>query len=556
VGEARRLTDHPTTVDAWQWGQKSDRIYFTAPDRDNEIDRKRKEKKFDVQIREEITIPEHIWEVTVDGEERQLTTGTEFTDGRFDLSKDGRWMLIRRSPFKRYLSRNDADIYLMNLQTSNVERLTDNKVSEGGIGFSPDSRYIYYTKRDKDKYLNNEKLHIRPVEGGEWKMLLPDEDISIRRAFWGEDGKTVFIGVGEGVRENIFKFDINGSGLERVTDLDGVVRVTYLEKNNKLMINYSDPKTPSDYYIADPSGLGNRGRWVRLTDSDPEVRQFELADCETVRWKSRDGTMVEGLLYTPPDLDPNRRYPLIVQVHGGPASASMRSFNTSYGNYVHIFTANGYIILQPNYRGSSNYGEKFRTEIARNYFQKGFEDIMAGVDYLIKRGIAHPDSLGHMGWSAGGHWSNWALVKTDRFKAISSGAGGMNWISMYAQTDMQEPREFYFGGLPYNNWDGFWDVSPLKFIKNAKTPTLIHCGEDDQRVPRPQSEELHMALMKLGVPTEFIVYPNMPHGLTEIRYQLVKMVSEFYWFEKWIRGREEWFDWQELLDTLEKEGKK
>ena len=161
-----------------------------------------------------------------------------------------------------------------------------------------------------------------------------------------------------------------------------------------------------------------------------------------------------------------------------------------------------------------------------------------------------------MGWSAGGHWSNWTLTHTDRFKAISSGAGGMNWISMYAQTDVQAPREFYFKGKPWENWDHFVEVSPLKYITRAKTPTLIHVCNGDPRVPKPQSDELHVALKKLCVPTEYIVYPQNSHGITDPRYQLVKMVSEFNWFEKWIKGKEGWFEWKQLLATLEepKEG--
>ena len=266
--------------------------------------------------------------------------------------------------------------------------------------------------------------------------------------------------------------------------------------------------------------------------------------------------MVEGLLIKPVGYEPGRRYPLIVQLHGGPAAAYMNSFSGSYGTYVHVFAANGYAVFQPNYRGSSNYGERFKMQIAGDYFRQGYEDIMTGVDELIARGIADPEKLGMMGWSAGGHFSNWTLVQPDRFKAISTGAGAVNWISMYAQTDVQVPREFYFKGRPYENWDHYVAVSPIRYITRAKTPTLIHVGEADPRVPRPQSEELHMALKKLGVPTEFIIYPGMPHALTHPRYQLVKMVAEFQWFEKWIKGKEPWLDWKVLLDTLREEASK
>jgi dipeptidyl aminopeptidase/acylaminoacyl peptidase len=177
---------------------------------------------------------------------------------------------------------------------------------------------------------------------------------------------------------------------------------------------------------------------------------------------------------------------------------------------------------------------------------------MTGVDQLIADGIAHPDSLGAMGWSAGGHYSNWILTHTDRFKAISSGAGTVNWISMYAQSDIQRNRQWYMGGdLPYDNFDAYWRVSPLKYIKAAKTPTLIHVVDGDPRVPRPQSEELHMALKKLHVPTELFVYPGASHGIPDPRNQLTKAVVEFNWFEKYIRGKPEWFKWRELLKTVE-----
>jgi len=260
---------------------------------------------------------------------------------------------------------------------------------------------------------------------------------------------------------------------------------------------------------------------------------------------------MEGILIKPVNYNEDRKYPLIVQIHGGPASAYTKSFSASYSTYVHIFAANDYVVFQPNYRGSTGYGEKFKKEIAGDYFRQAFDDIMSSVDYLIESEIVHPDSMGFMGWSAGGHWSNWTLVSTDRFKAISTGAGAVNWISLYAQTDVQSTREFYFMGTPYDNWEHYIEVSPLKYIKNARTPTLIHFGEDDRRIPRPQGEELYMALKKLGVPTEFIVYPNMPHGISEMRYQMVKMQAEFNWFEKWIRGKEGWIDWKKMIETLQ-----
>ena len=162
--------------------------------------------------------------------------------------------------------------------------------------------------------------------------------------------------------------------------------------------------------------------------------------------------------------------------------------------------------------------------------------------------------MGALGWSAGGHWSNWILTHTDRFKAISTGAGVANWVSMYGQSDTQRLRQWYLGdkmffeGNEYENW---WKQSPIAYIKNAKTPTMIHVVDGDPRVPRPQSEELHMALKRLGVPTEFFVYPGATHGIPEARDRYTKSMAELAWMEKWVRGKDVSFEWKELLKTLD-----
>jgi dipeptidyl aminopeptidase/acylaminoacyl peptidase len=211
-------------------------------------------------------------------------------------------------------------------------------------------------------------------------------------------------------------------------------------------------------------------------------------------------------------------------------------------------------VLRPNYRGSTNYGQKHRNDIVGNYFAPGYDDIMSGVDHLIALGIADPDKMGALGWSAGGHWSNWILVQTDRFKAISTGAGTSNWISMYAQSDVQRNRQYYLGNkLPYDDYDAYWNQSPLKYIKNAKTPTMIHVVEGDPRVPSPQSIELHMALKQLGVPTELYLYPGSTHGIPDARNQMVKSVSEMAWMDHYVRGQGKKFSWRDVLKTLDDE---
>jgi len=211
-------------------------------------------------------------------------------------------------------------------------------------------------------------------------------------------------------------------------------------------------------------------------------------------------------------------------------------------------------VLKPNYRGSTNYGEKHKTDIVGDYFRLGYDDIMTGVNSLIAQGLVDSTKMGVLGWSAGGHWSNWILTHTNRFKAISSGAGTTNWISMYAQSDVQRNRQFYLGNkLPYDNFDAYWNQSPIKYIKNAKTPTMIHVVDGDPRVPRPQSEELFMALRQLGVPTEFYVYPGNTHGIPDPRNQYAKSVSEMAWMDYYVRGSGKKFAWRDVLKTLDEQ---
>ena len=261
---------------------------------------------------------------------------------------------------------------------------------------------------------------------------------------------------------------------------------------------------------------------------------------------------------SPSAIRPGKKYPLIVAIHGGPAAADMLSYNGGYG--AQVYAGAGYVVLMPNYRDSTQYGEKFKIESQGDYFTKGYQDIMTGVDHLIAQGIVDSTQMGVLGWSAGGHYSNWIETHTNRFKAISSGAGVANWISMWsAERHAAAPpvvprRQDVLGGrTSMQNW---WKQSPIATIKNAKTPMFIHVVDGDPRVPRPQSEEMHMALSKLGVPNEFWVYPGNTHGIPDPRNQYLKAVAEMAWMDYYVRGSGKKFAWRDVLKSVEAGGPK
>ncbi|MBK5294772.1 MAG: S9 family peptidase [Acidobacteriia bacterium] len=570
TAKPKQWTKHATQVDSFEFAPDSKRIYFLTPDSSDKDNLERMEKKFTVRIRNQETPLVHLWGLDVEsGKENRITSSSEYTVSSLSLSDDSKWIGFRGTPAGRYQRTVNeaaiyADLYLVEAATGKIERLTNNKeMSESPLSFSPDSRWMAFSAANDFTYFRTHKVYARPVSmspetsSEKWRKLGDNFDGEVSIDFWSADSTMIYFNTGVRASTQLMSLAVDSGKVTQVSSVKGTLSVRQDEDSNRLILSYSDPVTPRNFYaIGSAEEAAHRSSWKQLTDSNPQVKQMALGQTSTVEWKSSDGRMVEGILVKPADYAPGKKYPLIVQIHGGPRGASTLGFDASYGNYSNIYAGAGYICLQPNYRGSSNYGEKFATEIAGDYFRQGYEDIMTGVDHLIAQGLVDETKMGVMGWSAGGHWSNWILTHTDRFKAISSGAGAMNWTSMYAQNDTQRVREHYFGGLPYDNFDKWWNVSPLKYIKNAKTPTLIQVVDGDPRVPRPQSEELHMALKKLGVPAELLVYPGSTHGIPDVRNQMVKMVSEFHWFEKWVRGQSGWFEWKEMLSSLDEKREK
>ncbi|MBI3569118.1 MAG: S9 family peptidase [Gemmatimonadetes bacterium] len=557
-GTPVQLTKHPTPVGQWQLSKDGTKAFFLAPDTMLTDERRRTEAHFGVMIRNAPEPRVHLWELDLATRAtRRLTGDAAYSVTTVTLSDDGRWAGFNATRDDRYYrgttdERDASDLYLLELATGKVERLTDNvDIGESALSFSPDSRTIAYSAEDDFKLMRNRKLYVRPVEGGAWRKLGAGWDADLSVGWWSADARTIYFNEGWRATNQLFAVDVATGKVSPLTDLKASVNVTRDERSGALLIAYTDPTTPpSTYTVASLAQVGDRSAWVRLTQPNPQADHFALGEETETCWKSTDGAPACGVLLKPVGYQQGTRYPLIVAIHGGPAAADLLSFNGGYG--AQIYAGAGYAVLMPNYRNSTNYGEKFKTESQGDYFTKGYQDIMTGVDQLIKDGLVDGDHMGALGWSAGGHWSNWILTHTNRFKAISTGAGTMNWLSMYAESDVQRVRQWYMGDkLPYDDFDHWFAQSPIKYIRNAKTPTMIHVVQGDPRVPRPQSEELHMALKKLGVPTEFYVYPGNTHGIPAARDQFTKSMAEFAWMEKWVRGKPVTFEWKELLKTLD-----
>lgn len=560
-----QLTHQSTGVGTWKWSPDARRIYFATADTVDKDEKLRIEKKFNVTVRNMATPLSSLWALDLDTKKAtRLTRDTSITVTDFNISEDGKWVGyhgISANRYSRNITEQDlySDLYLLETATGSIERLTNNtEVAESSLEFSPDSKWIAFSAPDDmTQYsMTNDRVYLRRVDdrGGQFKKLGGSFDGDATIGFWSKDGKTIYFNEGIKATNQVMALDIDKNTVRQVSNVRASLNVNEDDDSKVLLLNYADPRTPPTLFtVSTADQIPARASWRQLTDANPQVRSFALGDEEEISWKSTDGKTVGGILIKPVGYRAGTRYPLIVAIHGGPAAADVLGFNGGYG--AQTYAGAGYAVLMPNYRGSTNYGEKHKTDIVGNYFQKGYEDIMTGVDYLIAQGIVDSTKMGVLGWSAGGHWSNWILTHTNRFKAISTGAGTSNWISMYAESDVQRNRQFYLGNkLPYDDFDAYWNQSPIKYIKNARTPTMIHVVEGDPRVPRPQSEELFMALKRLGVPTEMYVYPGSTHGIPDPRNQLVKSVAEMAWMDYWVRGSGKKFAWRDVLKTLDPEG--
>jgi dipeptidyl aminopeptidase/acylaminoacyl peptidase len=541
-GEARAVTNHATAVSNLTWSPDGSAIYFRAADAKSE-DRKAREKvKDDVIVFDEDFQQQHLWKVTVASKSEKRLTEGGYSVLSYSLSNDGSKIVTHRAPSPLMEDIDQSEVWLIASDGSQPAQITHNKVQELDASISPDNSTVLFLSGANQEFTTyyNRKIFSAPATGsGSARLLTPSLKYEVEHAAWAKDGKSIFFTANMGVHSELFRMPATGGEPEQLTNGEHTLAGwTFSPHANAHIAIVSDLKSPGEVWIA-PADGSHAPRKVTST-FDYLARDFKLPKQEKIEWKGADGTTVEGLLYYPIDYQAGQKYPLVVQTHGGPQASD--KFGSGGGqNYVAVLAAKGYAVLQPNYRGSTGYGDAFLRDMVGHYFQNAHLDVMTGVDYLIAKGIADPDRLVKMGWSGGGHMTNKLITFTNRFKAASSGAGAANWISMYAQSDVRSYRTPWFGGTPWQKnapIDIYWDNSPLKDIAKATTPTIFLVGQNDVRVPSPQAVEMYRGLKSNGVPTHLYIAPREPHGWAELRHVLFKMNVELEWFEKYAMGRE------------------
>ncbi len=537
-GEARQLTTHASAVTNPKWAPDGSAIFFVAAEPKTADERARERAKDDLFAFDEDYKQTQLWKVSVaSSTETRVTTG-DFSIDSYNLSANGRKIVVERAPTPLVDSNDEGEVWVMNADGTNAVQLTRNTVGEGSVAISSDgSRVLFVANADGQfEWYHNGRLFVMPADGGTPRVLAGDkEPLDVEFATFSKDGASIYFLAALGVHQELFVVPVAGGAPRQLTDGKHVVG-SMSASGDRLAMTVSDSTNPGEVWVYSTGAQAPQ----RVTHTyDSLARDFKLGRQEAIQWKGADGVAVEGILTYPVDYQPGQKYPLSVMTHGGPQAADFYSLG-SWAYAIQVLAGKGYAVLQPNYRGSTGYGDAFLREMIGHYFQNAHLDVMAGVDEVIRRGIADPDRMVKSGWSAGGHMTNKIITFTDRFKAASTGAGAADWVSMYAQSDVRFTRTPWFGGTPWEKNAPilrYWADSPLRDVANVKTPTIFFVGDKDARVPMPQSVEMHRALKANGVATELYIAPREPHSWTEPRHQLSRLNLEIEWFEKYATER-------------------
>lgn len=544
-GEAQQITKMEKGVEDYDWAPDSKHIAVKAEAPETKAMKDRKESFGDYQVLHADYEMAHLWLVelpTQDAagraaapvEPKLLTAGDAFSVGDFSFSPDGKRIAFSAQKDPDLISSYSADIYTVTVPEGVVKKIVDTPGPDDSPQWSPDGSQIAFVTAAGSKYFFYTNSHIAVVsaDGGTPRVLTNgfDEETDLLR--WAPEG--IYFSALQKTKAGLFLVNPASEAVKQVA-LPGTeiaMQFSFSKDFHHVAYRGAGPNQYSEIYSA---ALPDASP-AKLTQSGTQIASFDTAKREVVRWKSADGAEIEGILYKPADFDAHKRYPLLVVIHGGPTGIDMPMINADRYYPVERFIAKGALILRPNYRGSAGYGEKFRSLNVRNLGVGDYADVISGVDSLIGEGFVDKDRVGSMGWSEGGYISAFITTSSDRFKAVSVGAGISDWMTYYANTDITPFTPQYLHGTPWDDPEIYRITSPISYISHAKTPTLIQHGGSDHRVPVANGFELRQALEDHGVPVKMVIYDDFGHPINKPKQQRAVMEENENWFDHYIWG--------------------
>lgn len=539
-GEALQLTKSETAINNYAWSEDGETIAYLATEPVPAVSKERKEYLGDFEvIRKEYNFS-HIWTIKVRDamsgpvSAKQRTRKKDFNVDSISWSPDNSQIAFSATVNPDLIQGITSDIYVLTLADDSVRKVVSQPGPDSGPRWSPDGKQlVFHSAMGASKFFATDtRLAVVSVAGGTPRSLTDRFDESPILVDWKDDG--IYFFAQQKTSSHLFRLNANTGATTRVTSPDGLMASSFtLSRDNKMLaFGASSPTSLNEIYVTETKSFVPK----KLTNLTEQTTNLILGTRELVAWQSTDGTPIEGVLIKPRDFDPSKKYPLLCIIHGGPTGVDRPSLlGPDTRTYpADIWAARGALILKVNYRGSAGYGEKFRQLNVRNLGVGDAWDVISGIDNLIAKGWVDKNRVACMGWSQGGYISAFLTASSDRFVAISVGAGISDWATYYYNTDITPFTINYLGNNPVEDPEIYRKTSPIEYIKNAKTPTLIQHGELDKRVPIANGFELRQALEDRGVKVEMVVYKGFGHGITKPRSQRAVMQHNLGWFNHYV----------------------
>ncbi len=544
AGEAERLTDLKTGINDFKWSTSGNLIALTSNDAPTDEEEEDKKSAKDWYFMNEKFKQGRLYLLHLNKKDKEgmpQITGLSKKNrhiNTFNWSPDEQWIAYAHAASAGVEDNVFCDISMININTGEVKVIANSPAGENQPSFSPDGNYIaYYNLDEKISWGGATSVKVFALKDGSVKTLAETPNGPSELIGWNKDGKSVFTLESHHTSSRIFQLSIDGKqAFEWNKGMKGVLSGIELNLNsNYFGFTLQNTTTPQDGYISSSVSFSP----LKISTVNPELAGFAVPKTELIKWKSFDGLEIEGLLTYPLNYESGKKYPFILNIHGGPAGVFNENFIAAQGVYpLAALAEKDIFILRPNPRGSNGYGLKFRVANHRDWGGGDYKDLMAGVDYAISKGWADPDKMGVMGWSYGGFMSSWVVGHTNRFKVASIGAPVVDLVTQDLTDDIPSFLPSYMEKQPYEDWTVYDEHSPLRYVQNVKTPVLLQHGEADIRVPFSQGLMYYNALKRRGVQVRFLVLPRQPHGPVEPEMILKTNQTNLSWMLHHLLGTE------------------
>lgn len=546
-GEAVALTDGKNGVQTFSWSPEGERIAFVMAD---EIGDKKSRKKSSLAYIYKLPIEvNRLWVLNVFSRDHSpmALTGDEYhvrgagdfgtINCEFDWSPDGSSIVFAHSPTGGWEGYHlDSSIAVIEVDSGKTSPWKKEALYEAMPRFSPDGALVAYLSDNSSKrYAFNRRIAICSPKGELLRFLSPTDNggpliAGANLLGWSQDGQQLLFFEPNGTKYQIQLVSADGVSVDKMQTGEQFFTAPVLSPDRKMWAFVGQNLViPPEIYVSSLENFSPQ----KTSSLNDFTKDYYNIQTKNISWKSKDGIEIEGQLILPVGYEKGKSYPLLLMIHGGPMGFFNESFlGTNPTPYPElVFAQEGYAILRPNPRGSTGYGEDFLIANYDDWGGRDYEDLIAGVDFLIDRGIADSERLGVMGWSYGGYMTAWAITQSSRFKAASMGAGIVNLVSMAGTSDLHRFMDDYLGDF-FTKQEFYRERSPLTHAHEIKTPLLIQHGDQDKRVPITQAYELYHAMERQGQKPVLIVYPGMDHRISDPNMFLDAMKSNLDWFHQ------------------------